>query len=204
MGSLLSHPSISIKIVCTHRLENVSLSASLNKIKLQVTVRIRQSTHIYTVECRMSSLSILYCPCFHDLFWMIELPSQHKLQMTSDTFERFENNANRPLAQALICDSADDDLCESLIAGIVTRCRLECDPDQPIRGQYLAELTNQSPAKIPGVTYLMRDTFLVFSPRPLSWPRSLTRSVWDNFRESAQESKLVRNDALNIANLSSQ
>ena len=130
---------------------------------------------------------------------MIELPSQYKLKMTSDT-ERvsdkdIENNAKRPLAQALICDSADDDLCESLIAGIVTRCRLECDPDQPIREQYLAELTNQSPANIPGVTYLMRDTFLVFSPRPLSWPRSLTRSVWDNFRESARESKLVRNDA---------
>ena len=87
---------------------------------------------------------------------MIEFPSQYKLKMTSDT-ERvsdkdIENNAKLTLAQALICDSLDDDLCESLIAGIVTRCRLKCDPDQPIRGQYLAMVTNQSPANIPSVT----------------------------------------------------
>ena len=61
---------------------------------------------------------------------MIELPGKYMLKRTSDTFERvsdkdIENNAKLTLAQALICDSLDDDLCESLIAGIVTRCRLE-------------------------------------------------------------------------------
>ena len=55
MGSLLSHPSISIKIVCTHRFVSISLSASLYKIKLQVIVRIKNEYAYAYLYCRVSN-----------------------------------------------------------------------------------------------------------------------------------------------------